>query len=120
MTARITGPAAAETAAPLEVDVPSFTTVKAPEGGYVLFEVDGAAYTMPDPVPAGQAIAILNVLHGMSDPIDQGAFLLRELVGGAGLAALLKSNVTHEQWKQLVDRVWPRAFGQLEAARSKN
>ena len=119
MSARVTGPSAA-TDVQLEVDVPSFTTITAPEGAYVLFEVDDVAYTMPDPVPAGQAIATLNVLHRIDDPIDQATFLMRELVGVEGTAALLKSNMTVEQWRQLVDRVWPRAFGQLEAARSKN
>lgn len=78
------------------------------------FEVDDVEYTMPADIPTGYAISLLTVVHGLSSAVHQGAYLIRELAGPAALTALLASDMTGAQWKQVVDKGWPHVFGPLE------
>lgn len=86
----------------------------------VLFEVDDVEYTMPAVVPAATAISILWVIHQMEKPFDQGFYLIRQLVDEKAMTALLNSDLTPEQWSELIDKAWKHTFNQLEAADSGN
>lgn len=85
-----------------------------------LFEVDGTVYSMPQTVPAGYAISLLTVVRGLPDKAAQAVYLVRELAGQDAVAALLASDAGADGWRQVIDEIWPRVFGQLEGLTSGN